>query len=224
MISSTKPNLYVYNAVIHLDELNPHAHVNFIPVGDNMKKGLSKQVSMNRALENMGYDAKFEVSSEAKNVKERGRIKLDNSKNFKNWRDDNLERVKEIAKEVYQKAGHEFEFIEGDKSQQHESVQAYKKTVEAAREKSSQIIQESLKVAESVENEAKKSKEELYSEWEKDWDKTSLEIPDFKFNDDGTILMLDCFDEVYPKTRDSRITKEFPRQHQISIKDVVTLF
>ena len=116
---------------------------------------------------------------------------------------------KEIAKEVYQKAGHEFEFIEGDKSQQHESVQAYKKTVEAAREKSSQIIQESLKVAESVENEAKKSKEELYSEWEKDWDKTSLEIPDFKFNDDGTILMLDCFDEVYPKTRDSRITKEF---------------
>ena len=108
--------------------------------------------------------------------------------------------------------------------QQHESVQAYKKTVEAAREKSSQIIQESLKVAESVENEAKKSKEELYSEWEKDWDKTSLEIPDFKFNDDGTILMLDCFDEVYPKTRDSRITKEFPRQHQISIKDVVTLF
>ncbi|WP_155589723.1 plasmid recombination protein, partial [Bacillus licheniformis] len=29
------PNLYVYNAVIHLDELNPHAHVNFIPVGDN---------------------------------------------------------------------------------------------------------------------------------------------------------------------------------------------
>ena len=143
---------------------------------------------------------------------------------LQNWRDDNLERVKEIAKEVYQKAGHEFEFIEGDKSQQHESVQAYKKTVEAAREKSSQIIQESLKVAESVENEAKKSKEELYSEWEKDWDKTSLEIPDFKFNDDGTILMLDCFDEVYPKTRDSRITKEFPRQHQISIKDVVTLF
>ena len=77
------PNLYVYNAVIHLDELNPHAHVNFIPVGDNMKKGLSKQVSMNRALENMGYDAKFEVSSEAKNVKERGRIKLDNSKTSK---------------------------------------------------------------------------------------------------------------------------------------------
>ena len=63
------PNLYVYNAVIHLDELNPHAHVNFIPVGDNMKKGLSKQVSMNRALENMGYDAKFEVSSEAKTLK-----------------------------------------------------------------------------------------------------------------------------------------------------------
>lgn len=217
------PNLYVYNAVIHLDELNPHAHVNFIPVGDNMKKGLSKQVSMNRALENMGYDAKFEVSSEAKNVKERGRIKLDNSKNFKNWRDDNLERVKEIAKEVYHKAGHEFEFVEGDKSNQHESVQAYKKTVEAAKEKSSQIIQESLKMAESVENEAKASKEELYSEWEKDWDKTIREFPDFKI-DELTVTELDCFEDLYSKGLDFEVNRSFPRQFNLAIKDVVTLF
>ena len=66
--------------------------------------------------------------------------------------------IREIAKEVYLKAGHEFEFVEGDKSKQHESVQAYKKAVEDAKEKASQIIHESLKVAESVENEAKKSK------------------------------------------------------------------
>ena len=67
-------------------------------------------------------------------------------------------KIREIAKEVYLKAGHEFEFVEGDKSKQHESVQAYKKAVEDAKEKASQIIHESLKVAESVENEAKKSK------------------------------------------------------------------
>ncbi|MGN8067348.1 hypothetical protein ACTCUF_12700 [Lactococcus lactis] len=87
----------------------------------------------------MGYGAKFEVSSEDKNVKERGRIKLDNSKNFKNWRDDSLERVKEIEKAVYQKTGHEFEFIEGNKANQHESVQAYKKTIEADKENQSKL-------------------------------------------------------------------------------------
>ena len=38
-------------------------------------------------------------------------------------------------------------------------------------------------MAESVENEAKASKEELYSEWEKDWDKTIREFPDFKIDE-----------------------------------------
>ena len=104
----------------------------------------------------MTLNLRFQVK--LKTLKNEEESSSTTQKTSKNWRDDNLERVKEIAKEVYQKAGHEFEFIEGDKSQQHESVQAYKKTVEAAREKSSQIIQESLKVAESVENEAKRVK------------------------------------------------------------------
>lgn len=200
------PNLYVYNAVIHLDELNPHAHVNFIPVGDNMKKGLSKQVSMNRALENMGYDAKFEVSSEAKNVKERGRIKLDNSKNFKNWRDDNLERVKEIAKEVYQKAGHEFEFVEGDKSQQHESVQAYKKTVEAAKEKSKEIMQEARQNAVRLVDSLEESQTNaLAEEWKEEWLETKQEYPDFEMKtkisnaEMGEIPQFISVDEYTPK-------------------------
>lgn len=200
------PNLYVYNAVIHLDELNPHAHVNFIPVGDNMKKGLSKQVSMNRALENMGYDAKFEVSSEAKNVKERGRIKLDNSKNFKNWRDDNLERVKEIAKEVYQKAGHEFEFVEGDKSQQHESVQAYKKTVEAAKEKSREIMQEARQNAVRLVDSLEESQTNaLAEEWKEEWLETKQEYPDFEMKtkvsnvEMGEIPQFISVDEYTPK-------------------------
>ncbi|MDR9868706.1 plasmid recombination protein, partial [Lactococcus cremoris] len=215
------PNLYVYNAVIHLDELNPHAHVNFIPVGDNMKKGLSKQVSMNRALENMGYDAKFEVSSEAKNVKERGRIKLDNSKNFKNWRDDNLERVKEIAKEVYQKAGHEFEFIEGDKSQQHESVQAYKKTVEAAKEKSKEIIEQAEIKAKITDKELK---EESYDLWEKDWDKTEKEMPDFKFDYLNEKVARIAGIPYYPdKTKMLPVRKTFPRAFDLSVRQVFNL-
>lgn len=215
------PNLYVYNAVIHLDELNPHAHINFIPVGDNMKKGLSKQVSMNRALENMGYDAKFEVSSEAKNVKERGRIKLDNSKNFKNWRDDNLERVKEIAKEVYQKAGHKFEFIEGDKSQQHESVQAYKKIVEAAKEKSKEIIEQAEIKAETSDKELR---EESYDLWEKDWDKTEKEMSDFKFDYLNEKVAKIAGIPYYPyETKMLPVRKTFPRAFNLSVRQVFNL-
>ena len=37
------PNLKVYNAVMHLDEANPHLHINFVPVYES-KRGLSKKI------------------------------------------------------------------------------------------------------------------------------------------------------------------------------------
>ncbi|MGL5342462.1 MAG: plasmid recombination protein [Lactococcus garvieae] len=216
------PNLYVYNAVIHLDELNPHAHVNFIPVGDGMNKGMSRQVSMNRALENMGYDAKFVVSEEAKNVRERGRVKLDNSTNFKNWRDDNLERVKEIAKEVYKEAGHEFEFTEGDKSKDHLSVEAYKKAVESAKDKSKEIISEARIEAETKRREAL---EGFYEAWEESWDDTRKEFPDFKMRGDTPQAMeliesgTMGFHDILPY-----IERGTPREWGFSAKEVAQLF
>ncbi|MQW24094.1 MULTISPECIES: plasmid recombination protein [unclassified Lactococcus] len=203
------PNLYVYNAIIHLDELNPHAHVNFIPVGENMRKGMSKQVSMNKALENMGYGATFEVSAEAKNVKERGRVKLDNSQNFKQWREDNLGRIKEIAKEVYQNAGQSFDFVEGNKANQHESVEAYKKTVEVAKEKSREIIEEANKDAQKAKYELV---DQLYTKWEEDWDFTIKEVPDFKFD-------ASSFESQYQ----AKIDRDFPRQFQLALKEVFEL-
>lgn len=215
------PNLYVYNAVIHLDESNPHAHVNFIPVGDGMNKGMSRQVSMNRALENMGYDAKFVVSEEAKNVRERGRVKLDNSTNFKNWRDDNLERVKEIAKEVYKEAGYEFEFAEGDKAKEHQSVEAYKKAVEDAKEKSKEIIEEAKLRAEM---ERMELNAQSYDLWEKDWDKTKKDFPDFEFAEHVQEVQditgeMNLFDErnLKPNPRD------YPRANNISFEKVFAL-
>lgn len=215
------PNLYVYNAVIHLDESNPHAHVNFIPVGDGMNKGMSRQVSMNRALENMGYDAKFVVSEEAKNVRERGRVKLDNSTNFKNWRDDNLERVKEIAKEVYKEAGYDFEFIEGDKAKVHQSVEVYKKVVEDAKEKSKEIIEEAKLRAEM---ERMELKEQSYDLWEKDWDKTEKDFPDFEFAEhvDAVTAItgeMNLFEEhsLKPNPRD------YPRANNLSFEKVFAL-
>lgn len=44
------PNLKVYNAVIHNDEASPHLHLNFVPVADDYKRGLEKQVAFDRAI------------------------------------------------------------------------------------------------------------------------------------------------------------------------------
>lgn len=49
-------NLYVFNAVIHLDEHTPHAHLDYIAFADGYKKGMSRQLSIAKALEAMGYD------------------------------------------------------------------------------------------------------------------------------------------------------------------------
>lgn len=53
------PNLYVFNAVLHLDESTPHLHIDYIPVG-HFKNGLEVRNAKNKALEemNFGKDAK----------------------------------------------------------------------------------------------------------------------------------------------------------------------
>ena len=48
------PNLYVFNAVMHLDEATPHLHINYIPLG-NFDRGLEKRNAKAKALEEMGY-------------------------------------------------------------------------------------------------------------------------------------------------------------------------
>lgn len=47
------PNLKVYNAVMHLDEANPHLHINYVPVA-HYGKGLRKRVSYEKALKEQG--------------------------------------------------------------------------------------------------------------------------------------------------------------------------
>lgn len=50
------PNLYVYNAVMHMDEATPHLHIDFIPFyTEKRQRGLSKGVSMRAALIEQGY-------------------------------------------------------------------------------------------------------------------------------------------------------------------------
>lgn len=49
------PNFYVFNAQIHMDETTPHLHYDFIPFADGYRKGMTRQQSISKALEQMGY-------------------------------------------------------------------------------------------------------------------------------------------------------------------------
>lgn len=44
------PTLKVFNSVMHLDEETPHLHIDFVPVAEGYKKGLSKRNSLSKAL------------------------------------------------------------------------------------------------------------------------------------------------------------------------------
>lgn len=48
------PNLYVFNAVLHMDEATPHLHIDYIPVG-HYKRGIDTQNGIAQALKEMGY-------------------------------------------------------------------------------------------------------------------------------------------------------------------------
>ena len=48
------PNLIVYNSVLHMDEANPHLHINYIPTY-NATRGLKKRVGHDKAIEQQGY-------------------------------------------------------------------------------------------------------------------------------------------------------------------------
>lgn len=50
------PNLKVFNAILHLDEANPHLHIDFVPITHNKgKNGLPIKVSMKQALIEQGF-------------------------------------------------------------------------------------------------------------------------------------------------------------------------
>lgn len=48
------PNLYVFSAVMHLDEATPHLHIDYIPIG-HFSRGLEVRNAKNKALDEMGF-------------------------------------------------------------------------------------------------------------------------------------------------------------------------
>lgn len=49
------PNLFLFNAVLHLDEATPHLHLDYIPVAHGYKQGMKTRNSLTKALQEMGF-------------------------------------------------------------------------------------------------------------------------------------------------------------------------
>ncbi|XME01833.1 plasmid recombination protein [Lachnospiraceae bacterium C1.1] len=48
------PNLYLFNAVLHMDEATPHLHLDYIPIAHGYKTGMKTRNSLTKALQEMG--------------------------------------------------------------------------------------------------------------------------------------------------------------------------
>lgn len=77
------PNLYVFNAVLHLDESTPHLHIDYIPVAHGYEKGLQVRNSLDKALKEQGVEGKAN--------------KRENSTH--NWQEGEKDRLEGIMRE-----------------------------------------------------------------------------------------------------------------------------
>ena len=55
------PHIHVFIAVMHLDECTPHLHIDFIPIGEGYKKGMSVRNSLNKSMEVYGVGDKVGI-------------------------------------------------------------------------------------------------------------------------------------------------------------------
>ena len=71
------PNLYVFNAVLHMDEQTPHLHIDYIPIARGYERGLEARNSLDKALKQQGIDGKanaFENSTQNWQKREKNHI------------------------------------------------------------------------------------------------------------------------------------------------------
>lgn len=112
------PNLYVFNAVMHMDEATPHLHIDYIPVAHGFQNGLQVRNSLDRALKEQGIDGKAN--------------KKENSTH--NWQNREKDHIEQIMK------NHALERAE-DKGlkRQHMTVEQYKTVVEQVKQEVKEI-------------------------------------------------------------------------------------
>ena len=71
------PNLYLFNAVLHMDEATPHLHLDYIPVAHGYKTKMHTRNSLTKALQEMGIaPAVSKTDNETTHWQERERVYL----------------------------------------------------------------------------------------------------------------------------------------------------
>ena len=229
------PSFIVFNAAIHLDETNPHAHVDFIPVGSNMKKGVSKQVSMNGALADMGYNKTQSVTREKGKQAGKTITQPDNQKNFSEWREEQLRAFKELSKRVYQEHEESFEFVEGSKRKNHLHVDEYKQVINSAHEEAFEITRNARrKASQTLDKREQRRTEELYDTWQEEWQITKKQFPEFEmlkeieYEDEQEVLeFAEEYGEENLRFSDKwfiLINEKTPRLFELDFDEMIELF
>lgn len=164
------PNLVPYNVVIHMDEASPHMHINYVPVAEGYKRGLEKQPSFSKALENQGFTG---------NKKQR----------FSDWRNQQLESIEGIMKEhslerkevgknnfknhyEYQEAMQEVENLHSERDELQERVNRLAGTANSLERKNEGLESENDRLekrAKDLEGKVDKNKT-LITKQKKEWD------------------------------------------------------
>ena len=71
------PNLYLFNAVLHMDEATPHLHLDYIPIAHGYKTGMKVRNSLTKAFQEQGISpAVSKTDTETMHWQERERAYL----------------------------------------------------------------------------------------------------------------------------------------------------
>ena len=228
-----KKNIKTFNAVVHLDETCPHLHLLAVPVIENQKRGLSKQVSQNKVitpkvLEELRkevedtfiteYNKAFNDNKTLKKGSEiKEHLKIDDYKKVKN--------VIEVAKKVKDKVLLK-EAIEQDYKKITDEVKEKEKETNFLTNQLTKLVEEKEnkkqdleKIKKDIEN-IDNIKEELnnqYQDIEKlkaDKDSNNSIIEMYKNNAVETREKIDNLKKEFNRLEDERIEKEKENQEQ----------
>lgn len=139
------PNLYLFNAVLHMDEATPHLHLDYIPVAHGYKTKMHTRNSLTKALQEMGIEP--------------ATSKLDNE--TMHWQ----KRERDFLMGICRERGLEVEVL-GEKRDNY-TIPEYKAARQAADELTAELEilnaekQEAEAVIASINSEAENSREEV---------------------------------------------------------------
>lgn len=120
------PNLWVFNAVMHLDEETPHLHIDYVPFSTGNKRGLETKVSLKGALKAQGFVGTGRFDTE-----------------WKRW----VESEKQCLAEIMER--YHMEWLQKGMHEKHLSVYDYEKKMRKAevQELEQEISEQKAKIA-----------------------------------------------------------------------------